>query len=791
MGDVYTRESRYREYVDPPSEDEGYKRTTVRRYKVKPSREDHFENVEVDDDYRSHYSKRSNYPEYERRPERPRSAFETTFDDRQRTAFYERDVIERDFANQREADRGKITVYEGDKSDLDDRRSRYSRRDDDVRVERRVEYSHDDHDHHDVDHYRKETEYFSRASPPPPPVVIRERPREPQKIIVEEAPVPAPVIISRREERDRDVGAMVIRDKERDRDREVVRREPRDDDRDFYSYRHERYGDVGPHRGEAERDREYAMARYDRFHRDRSRSDDEDYYVRRRVVRRERSESPHHKRQLAAGALAGAGLTALMNSRRGDHGDLPDHRGRKVVAGGALGALGTEAIRRAHSAYGDRFGDRDESPEHHSKLKKGLGIAAVALAAAGAAKYYQSNKIDKEEASRGRSRRRGRSYSGSSYSGSRSRSVKSKSRKRSMSTAAKAALGTAATAGIVQHFRDKSKGRSGSRSRSRSKSRIRRAAEIGGAAAAAGVATKLWKNHKEKKEDEERSRSRARSDVDSDYDRRGGASLSRSRSRSRSQARSLRRTDPGTDPELGLVEYGNDPLGPNPPRSYESEAEERRRRRQRRRERSVSSDGSAGSRKRSKSRLRNMAAAGAAAFGIKEYKDRKDAEKKEQEDRQRRERRERDLDRRERDADRRDDRSRNRSKRRKYFGLGTVAHLLTLIQVVGTMTLTLTATLTTVHDEQAHRPSRLVAPTTPLIHRHQGLLRHKVKQLPTLTSPINPTTTNRTSLRTTQGTLLLQLPALHHQPALPPGTQHLLPDLRPRPLREATTHQIM
>lgn len=669
MGDVYTRESRYREYDDSPSDDDRYKRTTVRRYKVKPSRDDQYENVEIDDDYRSHYSRRSDYPSHDRRPERPRSAFEPSFDDRQRSSYYERDVIERDYSNQKEADRGRITVYEGDKSDHDDRRSRYSRRDDDVKVERRVEYRTDEHDR-DVDHYRKETEYYTRASPPPSPVIIRERPREPQKIIVEEAPAPAPVIISRDRERDRDAGAMVIRNKDRDRDREVVRRDRRDDGRDYYSYRHERYGDLGPSRGEEERDRAYAMARYDRFHRgdrSRSRSDDDDYY-RRRVVRRERSESPHNKRQLAAGALAGAGLTALMNSRRSDHGDLPDHRGRKVLAGGALGALGTEAIRRAHSAYEDRYGDRDESPDNHSKLKKGLGIAAVALAAAGAAKYYQSNKIDKEEASRGRSRsrRRGRSYSGSSYSGSRSRSVKSKSRKRSMSTAAKAALGTAATAGIVQHFRDKSKGRSGSRgSRSRSKSRIRRAAEIGGAAAAAGVATKLWKNHKDKKEEKERSLSRGVSDDGSDYDRRGGASLSRSRSRSRSQARSLRRTDTGTDPELGLVEYGNDPLGPDPSRSYESEAEERRRRRRRRRDRSASSDGSGGSPKRSKSRLRNMAAAGAAAFGIKEYKDRKDAEKREEQERRSRERRERDAERRERDADRRDDRSRNRSRRRK------------------------------------------------------------------------------------------------------------------------------
>ncbi|KAI6784041.1 uncharacterized protein J7T54_004587 [Emericellopsis cladophorae] len=628
MGDVY-RESRYREYDDRLSDDEPYKSTTVRRYKIKPSRDDRYEHPDVDDG-RSRYSRDTrgwddNHEyerERERRPERPRSAFEphvgmaSQYDDRRSTVLYDRDVLERDYEAQKEADRGKITVYEGKGSDFDDRRTTFTRRDDGVRVERRVEDRYDDHGY-EIDHYRKETEYYTRPSPPSSPVIIRAPPREPQKIYVEEAPAPPPVVIPRQS----NPGVMVVREKERDR--ELARRERPEED---YYYRHTRY-EVGPH--DRDRDRDWGMAKYDRHRRDHDYSgSDDDYYVhRRRVVRRERSESPeNHKRTLAAGALAGAGITALMNSRRDEYGDVPDHRGRKVIAGSALGALGTEALRRAHSAYEDRHRDRDDSPDDHSRLKKGLGIAAVALAAAGAAKYYQSNKVDKEEASRGRSRGRRRSAGGRMYS--RSRSSSSRSRGRSLSTAAKAALGTAATAGIVKHFRDKSK----SRSRSRSKSKIRRAAEIGGAAAAAGVATKMWKNHKDKKE-RSRSSSRAYSDDDRDYVRGRGRSVDSrlSRSRSRSQAsRSIRRSDTGTDPQLGLVEYGNDPLGPE--RGYESEAEERRRRRRRRRRRSVSSDGSS-DRHRSKSRLRDMASAGAAAFGIKEYKDRKDAEKREQRDR--------------------------------------------------------------------------------------------------------------------------------------------------------------
>ncbi|KAL6857473.1 hypothetical protein ACO1O0_004909 [Amphichorda felina] len=654
MGDVY-RESRYREYDDPPSDDERYKRTTVRRYKVKPGREDQYETVEVDEDYRSRYSNHprghDDHHDYDRRSERPRSAFEPP-DDRSRGGYYERDL--------RDSDRDRIAVFEAKESDHEDRRSRHGRHEDDVMVERRVEDRFEDPRGYDVDHYRKETEFYSRASPPPSPVVIRERPREPQKIIVQEAPQPPPIVLPRH-----DPGVMVLRGKEEGR--ELARRERGRAEDEFY-YRHERH-DVGPYRGdierERERDREYAMARYDRYRRDQGySSDDEDYSVRRRVVRRERSESPHHKRQLAAGALAGAGITALMNSRRDDHGDLPENRGRKVVAGGALGALGTEALRRAHSAYEDRYGDGRESPDHHSHLKKGLGIAAVALAAAGAAKYYQSNKIEKEEAhrgrSRGRSRGRGRSYTSDQYSASRSRS-RTKSRRRSLSTVAKAALGTAATAGLVHHYRKKSRSRHGSRSRSKSK--IRRAAEIGGAAAAAGVAAKVWKNHKEKKEGEksrERSRGRSFSDDESNYHRRrsmDSISRSPSRSRSRSQARSLRRQDHGTDPELGLVEYGRDPLSPDRSnRGYESEAEERRRRR-RRRDRSASGNESDDERPRSKSRLRNMAAAGAAAMGIKEFKDRKDREK--------RERKSREGQSRDRGPGRSDERSHERSRPRK------------------------------------------------------------------------------------------------------------------------------
>ena len=119
----------------------------------------------------------------------------------------------------------------------------------------------------------------------------------------------------------------------------------------------------------------------------------------------------HGHVRLAEGAAAGAGLAALAASRRGADGELPTHRGRKVLAGAALGALGTEVFKRARSAYNDRYADDDDlyydyhhrrgrsrsrsrarddrdddDRDRHYKIKTGLGLAAAALAVAGAAK---------------------------------------------------------------------------------------------------------------------------------------------------------------------------------------------------------------------------------------------------------------------------------------------------------------------------------------------------------------------------------------------------------------------
>lgn len=530
MGDTY-RPSRYHRDHNGDSDEDRYQSTTVTRYKVAPTRE----RVEVDDDRRSRYSGRMSEILDDRRTQmaldRPRSEYEAQ-PDRARPLYNERDL-------HREPDRSRAAMYEGYRSAMYDDRERRSPRgarlDDEIRVERKFEERIDDDRGHDIERYRKETEYYGPADPPPATVIIRQPAPEPQKIIVQEAPSPAPIVVNRQ---------MVLRDREQDR--EVVRRE-RDPFDDEYYYRHERR-EVGPYRG----DRDYAISRYEhRRRRDDDYayySDDDDYYVRRTVVRRAPSDSPHsHRRELAEGALAGAGISALVSSRRDEYGDLQENRGSKVLAGAALGALGTEALRRAHSAYEERWGDGRESPDHHSRLRKGLGIAAVALAAAGAAKYYQTSKVEREEGHRGRSRVRGGYHSEEEYSRSVSRSVsrapRSRSRRhRSLSTVAKTVIGTAAAAGIGKHLRTMSKSRSRpgsrsmSRSRSRSKSRLRRGAEIAGVAAAAGVANKMWKNHQDKKEARERNLSRG--DARDSYRRSRSRGMSGSRSWGRSRSRS-------------------------------------------------------------------------------------------------------------------------------------------------------------------------------------------------------------------------------------------------------------
>ncbi|KAI1211526.1 uncharacterized protein F4807DRAFT_458421 [Annulohypoxylon truncatum] len=661
MSQVYReRDVRYTRDESPSSDDEKYKSTTVRRYKVaggksgnKIVERDRIERYEEDDDRRSRYSHshKGRSPDevvevdrIDRRIERtpypdpPRSAFDPP--DRYRDFEYEREVDrERDQYPERHS-RTRVVeeIKETSTSPRDnywDRRQNYPWDDTDVRLDKRVvrrdgdgdvkikektveEHRDDSRDYRerdwkverrvveerepprdvDVERYRKEVEYYAAPSPPPAPVIIRQKAPE-QKVVIHEAAAPAPVFLPRQEPT-----YIVLRDEHR----EVA--PPRREEEEHHRRRRD--------------EREYESDGYD-----------EDYYVKRTIIRRDRSSSADHKkRHLAEGALAGAGLTALLSGRGNKDTGYHEHRGRKVLAGAALGALGTEAMRRAKSAYEDRHDDRyeddyDDGYHHHrqrsksrSRLATGLAIGAAALAVAGGLKYMQNNKIEKEEAHRGRARRR---YSADSYSRSPSRSSRrSRSRSKSNSKAAKAALATSALAGVVEHYRSKSRGKS------RSKSRLRTGAEIAAAGLTGAAASKIWDRHNDKKE-REHDRELDEEYSDRDHDR--GYSRSRSRSHSRSLSRHSRSRDSTADKELGLVPYPGVEYGSQPLEDHESASgEPRRRTRHRRRSTSATSDRET-RKKRSRSTLRDVAAAGlgtaAAAIGLKKYNDRQKSKERE------------------------------------------------------------------------------------------------------------------------------------------------------------------
>ncbi|KAI1081472.1 hypothetical protein F5B20DRAFT_588538 [Whalleya microplaca] len=702
MAQVYReRDIRYTREDSPSSDDDKYTTTTVRRYKVGggPSgsrvvERDRIERYEEDDDRRSRHSHHSHHSHshshsntgrpsgellevdrrVERTTERPRSRTSEYYrdDDRYRTVEYERErEVDHDY-HYPERHRTKVveeSTHVSSPPPRDNYWERQSRapwddpRETDVRIDKRVVHRESDGDLHikektidkhshsprgyderdlkierriveedyphdgEIERYRKETDYYAAPDPPPAPVIIRNKAPE-QKIVIQEAPSPAPVIVPRQEP-----SYIVLRE----RDREVVRRpEPREDD-DYYRHRRD----------------------------DRRDSFDEDYYVKRTIIKRDSSASSdhHRRRHLAEGALAGAGLGALVGGgNRGRDGEYHDHRGRKVLAGAALGALGSEAIRRAKSAYEDRYEDRYDDGDdyyrhrHHrsksrSRLTTGLAIGAAALAVAGGLKYMQNNKIEKEEATRGRARRR---HSVDDYSRSPSRSSRGRSRSKSKSNSnmAKAAVATGAVAGLVNHYRSKSRGKS------RSKSRLRTGAEIAAAGLTGAAASKLWERHKDKKD-----RDHHRELDDEHYDR--DPSLSRSRSKSRSHSRHSHSRDSTADRELGLVpvipgvEYGSEPLD-----GYESASEERRHRPHHRHRQSSPSDQET-PKKRSQSRLREVAAAGlgtaAAAIGLKKYHDRQKS--KERDERSRDRSGDRSLGREDRDRER--DRGKDKGKSRR------------------------------------------------------------------------------------------------------------------------------
>ena len=239
MGEVYRERERerYRDNRDEPESDEERYRS-VTRYKVpRGDRHDHAERVEVDETSRSHFSSQAprgsgDYLDTGGRdrgyvPDRPRSAFEPSGYERDR--YYERE--------------SRVSGYGGSGYQDRDRGSDWDRRgrDEEIRVEKRTEERFDDSHGHEVERVRKETEYYVPQEQSAAPIVIRQR-AEPQKIIVQEAPPPAPLVLTRaaRERAYEGERQLARRDRERDRDEE------------YYS-RYERR-DVGPYRGDHRED---------------------------------------------------------------------------------------------------------------------------------------------------------------------------------------------------------------------------------------------------------------------------------------------------------------------------------------------------------------------------------------------------------------------------------------------------------------------------------------------------------------------------------------------------------
>ena len=446
------------------------------------------------------------------------------------------------------------------------------------RLEREYRYERDvdrlptRRDPYELERYSRSTEYFPRPDPPQP-IIIRQ---EPQQIIIQEAPR-APIVIPAPQPKEESDFQLIQRSEVKE-DRQIARREPtRETPREEEDYYYERRtrevsgGDRG--------DDDYYEERYNRRQRDVSPGDsisqhgrDRDYssddsmvYVRKETRDTYgRDESPHHRRHLAEGAIAGLGAAEILRHHRKREGEDTSGRGSRIgkdLGAAAVGAIGAQAISRARShhreksrsrydsrdRYSERGDDRREGRRKHRKEKDrsrsrshsrvkqlaGLGLGAAAIAAAVGYARRNNNKNDDDRRSRSRTRRH--STSGVPADDPRNPAHKNK-------TIAGAGLAGAAVAGLVERARSKSRG-----GRARSKSRIRTGIPIAaaglGSAAIAGLYERNQANKRDKQDKEKETRRAERK-----------ASRSRSRSVPYEGPRSAAASDPN------LIEYGDQPV---------------------------------------------------------------------------------------------------------------------------------------------------------------------------------------------------------------------------------------
>ncbi|PYI08950.1 hypothetical protein BO78DRAFT_416251 [Aspergillus sclerotiicarbonarius CBS 121057] len=498
------------------------------------------------------------------------------------------------------------------------------------RYERDVDYDSRSYD------YRSERDFYEREyyAPEcirtyPAPVVIREA----QPVIILEAR--GPVYLNPRES-----------------DYEIVRRSEVDREPGGYYYhrRVREYDEDRRTRRELSPNDSVSQTTRRRDDQEAYSSDDSMVYIRKEV---REYDSPHHRRHLAEGALAGVGAAELLRNHHKKEGEeVSGGLGRlgKDIGAGALGAVAAEAVSRARDHYRSKSRHRSHSFDdgrrshsrhrhrhhhhHHSHSRRSrsrsrshshsrvrtlaeLGLGAAAIAGAVALARSKSNSTKDR---RSRSRHRRASSSRRSVRGTDEEGRSQSQRRKHM---AEAGLAGAAVAGLVEKARSHSRSR---RHESRSHSAIRKALPVVAAGLGTAAATGLYEKNKEKK-DEEESRRRERR-----------------RSRSRSRAPSEAYSDPTRD-SPGLIEYGDHPVHGSIPANYYgrpmsshgyySDASEpvargaagfgssrhRARSRSRSRSRGVryisdSSDSDRGSRTRRRSRSRDIAEAALAATGV-------------------------------------------------------------------------------------------------------------------------------------------------------------------------------
>ncbi|EMC95628.1 hypothetical protein BAUCODRAFT_576848 [Baudoinia panamericana UAMH 10762] len=475
----------------------------------------------------------------------------------------------------------------------------------------------------DVEKYSKSTEYFSQPQQiiireaAPQPIIIREERREPI-IIREERREPQYEFIEREEVRDESKSLVSKKEEPPPPSPAPPSEAPtqktsqtKPEEENYFYERRVRQIDRGPQRRDDSYERRSEVRPRDSA--SQYSSDDSYEYVRRertydddRSRSRERDESPHHKRHLAEGAIAGVGVAEILRHHRKSQGQATGGRAVNDLAGAAIGAIGAEAVSRVRSRrrssrdrdrspesdYDSRYDRRDRRKRSRSRSKSlsraqqlgGLAAVAAVGALAGYALTRNKNKetVVVEPPHRSRSRRR-RASVDSYYTDD--RTVLSDGGGRAMdpnhrnTRIAQAGLATAAAAGIWDHVRSKSRGASG----------------LGGAALAG-----LYERNKANKEAEKAA-------IIEDERHRGR------RRRSRSRSRSVPAPYPDDDRSVdhgGYIAYGNDPIYSEPGRGYYSDDEPGR---YQRRHRGGSDDGSSPDTRRRRSRSRHLAETGAAA----------------------------------------------------------------------------------------------------------------------------------------------------------------------------------